>query len=317
MRALGLAALRALADLARRGIVARGGDRDPRRQLRLHHAGRRRGPARAPGHQGRPRLRARAAASVIAKVARDALMTGLHDDLPPTTGRATRATRAPSTARRSARTASARITARRGRSPMRRRCSERACAIASGSRMDAPWMTKSSRTTTASSSWRSTGVPRRRLAVPVRDRDRATLLSRQRGQRRPPRHRARLLLRDLDDRRVGLGHLPGRSVREVRARADLQGRQRRGARSAATSSCRRSSRSTTERAPLLPSGTPPSGLSTDAVVRAAGWRAARRRRSRHGRQGRCSGARARTARRGICRRAGYEVLDRNWRCAAG
>ena len=34
------------------------------------------------GDQGRPRLRSAAAASVIAKVARDALMVGLHGDLP-------------------------------------------------------------------------------------------------------------------------------------------------------------------------------------------------------------------------------------------
>lgn len=82
IRALGRAALRALADLRAHGIAAEeaivllDGNHDYLT------------PAGASGLTVRPMIKAdrdcasAAAASVIAKVARDALMTGLHDDLP-------------------------------------------------------------------------------------------------------------------------------------------------------------------------------------------------------------------------------------------
>ena len=82
MRALGLAAIRALADLRahgielEEGIVILDGNYDY-----ITAAG-------ATGLTGQPVIKAdrdcasAAAASVIAKVARDAVMTGLHDDLP-------------------------------------------------------------------------------------------------------------------------------------------------------------------------------------------------------------------------------------------
>ncbi len=82
MRALGLAAIRAIADLQAHGVVAEeaivilDGNYDYI------------SPAGAVGLTVRPVIKAdrdcasAAAASVIAKVARDALMTGLHDELP-------------------------------------------------------------------------------------------------------------------------------------------------------------------------------------------------------------------------------------------
>jgi len=82
MRALGLAAIRAIADLQAHGVIAEeaivilDGNYDYI------------SPAGATSLTVRPVIKAdrdcasAAAASVIAKVARDALMTGLHDDLP-------------------------------------------------------------------------------------------------------------------------------------------------------------------------------------------------------------------------------------------
>lgn len=82
IRALGLAAVRAIADLRAHGVVAE----DALVILDGNHDYIT--PAGEPGLRVRPIVKAdrdcasAAAASVIAKVARDALMTGLHDDLP-------------------------------------------------------------------------------------------------------------------------------------------------------------------------------------------------------------------------------------------
>lgn len=82
MRALGLAALRAIADLRAHGVVPE----DAVVILDGNHDYI--SPAGGAGLVVRPVIKAdrdcasAAAASVIAKVARDALMTGLHDDLP-------------------------------------------------------------------------------------------------------------------------------------------------------------------------------------------------------------------------------------------
>ncbi len=104
IRALGLAAVRAIADLRAHGVV-------PEEALVILDGNHDYiTPAGESELTVRPIIKAdrdcasAAAASVIAKVARDTLMTGLHDDHPPTGGRATRATRASITARRSPRT---------------------------------------------------------------------------------------------------------------------------------------------------------------------------------------------------------------------
>ncbi|GAB2835921.1 hypothetical protein GCM10027024_07650 [Microbacterium insulae] len=82
MRALGLASLRALADLRAHGVV-------PEEAIVILDGNYDYiSPAGAWGLRVRPVIKAdrdcasAAAASVIAKVARDALMTGLHDELP-------------------------------------------------------------------------------------------------------------------------------------------------------------------------------------------------------------------------------------------
>jgi ribonuclease HII len=82
MRALGLAAIRAIADLRAHGVVAE--DAIVILDGNYDYIS----PAGAASLTVRPVIKAdrdcasAAAASVIAKVARDALMTGLHDDLP-------------------------------------------------------------------------------------------------------------------------------------------------------------------------------------------------------------------------------------------
>ncbi len=73
------------------------------------------------------------------------------------------------------------------------------------------------------------GVPRRRRHLQVRRGDRPALLPVQPGRREGPHRGRRRVLRGLDDRRLGLGHVPPRPVRQERQGADLQGRQRRGA----------------------------------------------------------------------------------------
>ena len=82
MRALGLASIRAIADLRAHGVV-------PEDAIVILHGNYDYiGPAGEWGHTGRPVIKAdrdcasAAAASVIAKVARDRLMTELHDELP-------------------------------------------------------------------------------------------------------------------------------------------------------------------------------------------------------------------------------------------
>ncbi|CAA9443388.1 MAG: Protein often found in Actinomycetes clustered with signal peptidase and/or RNaseHII, partial [uncultured Pseudonocardia sp.] len=76
------------------------------------------------------------------------------------------------------------------------------------------------------------GVPRHRRPVHLRGGDRAALLPGQLRGRRGPQRRRRDLLRGPHVRCVGVGPLPAGAVREERARADVQGRQRRGARQA-------------------------------------------------------------------------------------
>src|SRR6185312_7538974 len=76
------------------------------------------------------------------------------------------------------------------------------------------------------------GVPGHRVPVLLRGGDRAPLLPGElRGRGRAQRGR-RDLLRGPDVRRLGVGHVPPGSLREERPGADVQGRERRGARQA-------------------------------------------------------------------------------------
>ena len=63
----------------------------------------------------------------------------------------------------------------------------------------------------------------------VRRGDRPPLLPVQPGRREGAHRGRRRVLRGVDDRRVGVGHVPPGAVRQERQGADLQGRQRRGA----------------------------------------------------------------------------------------
>src|SRR6478752_5588032 len=73
-------------------------------------------------------------------------------------------------------------------------------------------------------------VQRRGGPVLGRGGDRTTLLPGEPGGPPGPVGRRRGVLRAAARRRVGVGRLPLGAVREVRARRDVQGRQRRGAR---------------------------------------------------------------------------------------
>src|SRR3954452_1238111 len=86
------------------------------------------------------------------------------------------------------------------------------------------------------------GVPRRRPSVLLRRRDRAPVLPDQRRAGERACRGWRDLLRGRHDRRLGLGHVPPRAVRQERPRADVQGRQRGGDRQGRSRDARRQTR---------------------------------------------------------------------------
>ena len=118
----------------------------------------------------------------------------------------------------------------------------------------------------------------------VRRGDRPPLLPVQPGRREGAHRGRRRVLRGLDDRRLGVGHVPPGPVRQERQGADLQGRQRRGAQPRRTSTRPRPDPADPGR-PAASTGGAPSALAPQAPLPTRPRRPRRAGQWRHGDDG--------------------------------